>query len=58
MKDGQCLSTRSGGSGLGLKSIASIAEKYGGIARFYHEGNEFCSDVMIPIGKTEDKNGE
>ncbi len=50
MKDGQYLSTRSGGSGLGLKSIASTAAKYGGIARFYHEGKEFCSDVMIPIG--------
>lgn len=48
MKDGQYLSTRSGGSGLGLKSIASTAAKYGGMARFNHEGREFCSDVMIP----------
>ena len=58
MKDGQYLSTRSGGSGLGLKSITSTAAKYGGMARFYHESNEFCSDVMIPIGKTDVKNGE
>jgi len=58
MKDGQYLSTRSGGSGLGLKSIAPTAEKYGDIARFLHEDKEFCSDVMIPVGKTEDKNGE
>ncbi len=55
MKDGQYLSTRSGGSGLGLKSIASTAEKYGGMARFHHEDKEFFSDVMIPVGKTEDR---
>ena len=48
MKDGQYLSTRSGGSGLGLKSIASTAAKYGGMARFHHEDREFCTDVMIP----------
>ena len=58
MKDRQYLSTRSDGSGLGLKSIASTAEKYGGMARFHHEDKKFCSDVMIPVGKTEDKNGE
>ena len=51
MKNGQYLSTRSDGSGLGLKSIASTAAKYGGIARFNHDGTEFCSDVMIPTGK-------
>ena len=55
IKDGKYLSTRRGGSGLGLKSIASTAAKYGGIARFHHEDREFYSDVMIPIGKTEDK---
>ena len=53
--DGQYLSTRSGGSGLGLKSIASTAAKHGGIARFYHEGMEFSSDVMIPVRKTGNK---
>lgn len=49
IKDGAYLSTRSGGSGLGLKSIRSITLKYGGMARFYHEGKEFFSDVMIPV---------
>ena len=52
MKDGQYLSTRSGGSGLGLKSISSTAAKYGGIARFSHEDGEFSSDVMIPVRET------
>ncbi len=50
-KNGAYLSTRSGGSGLGLKSILSITLKYGGMARFYHEGKEFFSDVMIPVKK-------
>ena len=51
MKDGRYLSTRSFGSGLGLKSITSTTAKHGGMARFYHEGDEFFSDVMIPTGE-------
>lgn len=51
MKDGRYLSTRSVGSGLGLKSITSTTAKHGGMARFYHEGDEFFSDVMIPTGE-------
>ncbi|MCR5093216.1 MAG: ATP-binding protein, partial [Lachnospiraceae bacterium] len=47
MKDGEYRSTRRNGSGIGLKSIASTAERYGGIARFSHEGNEFYTDVMF-----------
>ena len=51
MKDGRYLSTRSVGNGLGLKSITSTTAKHGGMARFYHEGDEFFSDVMIPTGE-------
>lgn len=47
MKDGQYLSTRRGGQGIGLRSIASTAEKYGGIARFSHEGCEFYTDLIL-----------
>lgn len=47
MKDGQYLSTRSAGHGIGLKSITSTAAKYGGTSRFHHEGREFCIDVIL-----------
>ena len=40
------LSTKQGGNGIGLSSVSSIAEKYGGLARFYHEGKEFNADVV------------
>ncbi|MBQ7506356.1 MAG: GHKL domain-containing protein [Lachnospiraceae bacterium] len=40
-------STRSQGNGIGLLSVAAIASNTGGTARFYHEGNEFYSDVMM-----------
>ena len=40
-------STRRQGNGIGLLSVAAIASNSGGTARFYHEGNEFFSDVML-----------
>ena len=43
------ISTREHGSGLGLRSIKETAEKYGGSARFSHEGKEFYSDVLLPV---------
>ncbi len=49
IKDGHYLSTKSHGSGIGLKSIASTAEKYGGSAKFSHMDGEFYSDVVIPL---------
>ena len=48
-KNGSYLSTRRHGVGIGLKSIMSTTEKYGGTASFSHEGTEFCSDVVIPL---------
>ena len=47
MKDGDYMSTRINGHGIGLKSITSTAAKYGGSARFSHEGNEFYTDVIL-----------
>ena len=41
------LSTHRKGYGIGLLSVASIAGSYGGTARFYDEGTEFFSDVMM-----------
>ncbi|MBO4373485.1 MAG: GHKL domain-containing protein [Lachnospiraceae bacterium] len=43
------LSTHRGGSGIGLESIRTAAEKYGGNVSFRHEGKEFISGVVIPI---------
>ncbi len=49
-KKGDCyLSTHSSGSGLGLSSVKTIAEKNGGTAQFHHEGNEFFSEVMMTV---------
>ncbi len=47
--EGKYLSTHKNGSGIGLSSVASIAEDYGGVARFSDEDGEFCSDVMLMI---------
>lgn len=43
------LSTHKGGHGIGLSSIAATAERYGGIAKFSHEGNEFHSDITLHV---------
>lgn len=47
--NGQYLSTHRNGNGIGLTSIVSTAEKYGGTAVFSHENNEFYTDIMIPL---------
>ena len=49
-KGGRYLSTDRKGSGIGLSSVASTAEGYGGVARFSHKGTEFYSNVAIPLG--------
>ena len=48
LKDGRYLSTHRHGSGIGLTSVISTAESYGGMARFTHDKNQFMSDVMLP----------
>ena len=48
--DGRYLSTDRRGSGIGLSSVASTAESYGGVARFDHKGTEFYSNIAIPLG--------
>ncbi len=49
-QDGRYLSTSRKGSGVGLSSVVSTAEAYGGVARFSHKGTEFYSNVAIPLG--------
>ena len=48
-RDGRYLSTDRRGSGIGLSSIVSTAEAYGGVAQFSHSGTEFYSNVAIPL---------
>ena len=43
------LSTKSEHRGLGLSSLADIAEKYGGGTEFRHEENMFYSSIMLCI---------
>ena len=47
------LSSKRGGAGLGLQSVRTIAEKYGGLADFSSEGTVFSSSVLIPLSVTE-----
>ena len=46
-RNGEYLSLRHSGSGIGLKSVRTSAEKYHGKAEFSHSGKEFHSDVML-----------
>ncbi|WP_458407716.1 ATP-binding protein, partial [Anaerotignum sp.] len=48
-KNGVFLSTKHAGYGLGLRSIQTIAEKYGGIVDFSAENGTFKVSVLIPI---------
>ena len=43
------LSTHRGGSGIGLSSIRTAAERYGGTVSFRHDEREFMSGVVIPM---------
>lgn len=48
LRDGRYLSTHHDGNGIGLASIESIAESYGGTALFEHKDKEFYSNVVLP----------
>lgn len=48
-RNGRYYSTRRKKSGIGLRSIASVAEAHGGVASFHHQGTEFFTDIMIPL---------
>lgn len=47
--NGQFLSTTESGSGIGLLSIQTTAERYHGSTRFYNEETEFISNIMLRL---------
>ena len=47
--DRKYLSTKKDGNGIGLLSISVTAEKYSGVANFYHSGMEFYSEIMLNL---------
>lgn len=49
-REGGLLSTKRTGEGVGLQSVAHIAEKNGGYCRFLHEGGVFTANVMLRGG--------
>ncbi len=48
-KDGIFLSTKHPGPGLGISSVNTIAEKYGGMTAFGVTENQFHASVLIPL---------
>lgn len=48
-RGGKYLSTKGHGSGMGLASAKSIAEKYNGQARFSNSDSEFFIDLMLRV---------
>ena len=51
-RGGKYLSTRlqKGGTGLGLDSMRTVAERYGGTMSAYHKEKNFYIDIMMKIG--------
>ena len=49
-RNGILQSTKRRGEGVGLQSVAHIAEKSGGYCRFLHEGGVFTANVMLRGG--------
>ncbi len=46
--DGSFLSTKHEGAGIGTESVAAIARRLGGVARFEHDDDAFHASVMLP----------
>ena len=46
-KDASYLPTQKGGSGIGLNSIAAVADKYHGMTQFTHNEREFITNIML-----------
>lgn len=48
-KNASYLPTQKGGSGIGLSSIAAVADKYHGMAQFSHTDKEFITNIVLEI---------
>jgi len=42
-----------GGSGIGLRSMRTVTERYRGTMKAYHEGNKFFVDIMMNVEKKQ-----
>ncbi len=53
MRRGEYQSTRigSGGSGIGMRSMRAVTERYRGTMKAYHEGKKFFIDIMMNVEK-------
>lgn len=49
MRDNCYISTKRNEKGIGISSIEMTVKKYNGIAKFYHNSNEFYVDVMLKV---------
>lgn len=50
-RDGVLQSTKRRGEGVGLQSVAHIAEKNGGYCRFLHDGSVFTANIILRSGE-------
>ena len=48
-EQGEYISTKQNHTGIGLKSITDIAQKYNGDVQFTHDNDEFHAQVMIAL---------
>ena len=53
-KNGQFLSTTENGSGIGLLSIQTTADRYHGSTKFYDDGTMFISNIMLRLPRDTD----
>jgi len=55
IRRGEYQSTRmgEGGSGIGLRSMRTVTERYRGTMKAYHEGNKFFVDIMMNVEKKQ-----
>ncbi len=51
-KNGIWLSTKHTGAGLGISSVTSIVEKYGGLTDFSADGSVFHASLLIPLAES------
>lgn len=58
IRRGEYQSTRigQGGSGIGLRSMRGVTERYDGTMKVYHEGKKFFVDIMMHVDAGKEQN--